>query len=120
MLKVVNGKLPMVPQAKPGPPPLPVDPTDDADPDLDPDHDGDIDMKGGMVPQQNAGYMGPENGPFECQNCGFFNEPNSCEVVTGSIDPKGCCNNYTPDKDQSEDEGPDEDENVDDTTNYGQ
>ena len=42
-----------------------------------------------------AGYQPPEKGPFECEHCIYFHAPGSCEIVTGSIDPDGCCNNYT-------------------------
>lgn len=48
------------------------------------------------VPQPMAGYMGPEAGPFECQHCEFFQEPNACGIVSGDIDPAGCCNNFCP------------------------
>lgn len=48
------------------------------------------------IHQQLAGYMGSEAGPFECQRCDFFEQPGSCTVVDGDIDPQGCCNNFTP------------------------
>lgn len=44
-------------------------------------------------------YMGPENGPFECQNCEYFHSPHSCEKVSGTIDPKGCCSFFEPEED---------------------
>lgn len=47
------------------------------------------------IPQTNAGYLGPEHGPFTCSNCHFWEDPNSCSVVDGLIDPNGCCNNFT-------------------------
>lgn len=54
------------------------------------------DIKPVKIIQQMAGYMGPEAGPFQCQNCTFFQAPNACGVVDGDIDPEGCCNNFTP------------------------
>ncbi len=39
-------------------------------------------------------YMGSEFGPFECQHCEYFHSPSSCELVSGTIDPKGCCSLY--------------------------
>lgn len=48
------------------------------------------------VPQQNAGYMGPEMGPFKCGNCDFFDPTDSdCHIVAGKVDPEGCCNMFT-------------------------
>lgn len=43
-----------------------------------------------------AMYMGGEYGPFRCDNCAHFMGPSACEVVTGQIDPSGCCNIFTP------------------------
>lgn len=43
-----------------------------------------------------SGYLPPEEGPFECENCHYFSKPNKCELVEGNIDPEGCCNLYTP------------------------
>ena len=39
-----------------------------------------------------AGYLGPEHGPFMCSNCVYFEDPRSCHIVSGDIDPNGCCN----------------------------
>jgi hypothetical protein len=47
-----------------------------------------------------AGYVTPDLGPFECENCIHFEEPNSCNhpqvmsdpEVQGQVDPEGCCN----------------------------
>lgn len=44
-----------------------------------------------MVRPDTAGYLGPEQGPFECQNCVHWEAPGSCAVVSGPIDPKGVC-----------------------------
>src|SRR5690348_16299091 len=44
-----------------------------------------------------AGYMGSELGRFECQRCKFWEDPNGCAIVSGNIDPRGCCNLFTPD-----------------------
>lgn len=41
-------------------------------------------------------YMGPEDGPFECQHCKYFSAPSSCRLVAGQIAPQGCCSLYEP------------------------
>lgn len=54
-----------------------------------------------------AVYMGPDQGPFECDNCQYFTAPSLCakeEVVqelgmvngqpVAQVDPKGCCNYF--------------------------
>lgn len=56
---------------------------------------------GGIPPN----YMGPDQGPFECDNCQFYQDPGQCtkpEVLAevgdadqdglADVDPKGCCN----------------------------
>lgn len=49
-------------------------------------------------PGSPASYMGPDQGPFECDNCGYYQDPGQCtkpEVIQetgGQVDPKGCCN----------------------------
>lgn len=48
------------------------------------------------VPQPNAGYMGPDKGPFKCGNCEFFDPTDSdCHIVAGKVDAEGCCNMFT-------------------------
>ena len=49
------------------------------------------------VPKDNAGYQGPDQGPFECEHCIYFSEPSSCKIVEGDISPHGCCNNFKKD-----------------------
>ena|ERR1700693_5545726 len=50
------------------------------------------------LPGTPASYMGPEQGPFECDNCEYYQDPGQCtkpEVIQeqgGQVDPKGCCN----------------------------
>ena len=43
-----------------------------------------------------AGYLGPEHGPFRCGGCYFFHdvEGGYCYQVAGHIDADGCCNLY--------------------------
>lgn len=82
-----------------GPPGLPpgLDPTA-----LPPDAGGDdpnSDVGDGGLKKLSQGlvvYMGAEDGPFECGHCLYFAQPSSCHLVDGDIDPKGCCNLYTP------------------------
>lgn len=91
---------PQPPPPDAGPPPLPQDgpPPPDAgappppdDPTGGPDTDGLQKLSQGLVV-----YMGAEDGPFECGHCLYFAPPNACHLVDGDIDPKGCCNLYTP------------------------
>ena len=49
----------------------------------------------GKIAQPNAGYQGPDQGPFACDHCVYFDVPRACQVVDGDIDPHGCCNNFT-------------------------
>lgn len=39
-------------------------------------------------------YMTADQGPFACGHCTYFIDPNSCQKVSGDIDPEGCCNLY--------------------------
>lgn len=59
-----------------------------------------------------SGYLPPEDGPFECENCHYFNKGGKCELVEGNIDPEGCCNLYTP-KDSDKSDKSDDDESID-------
>lgn len=57
-------------------------PTQPANPDTDP---------------SNPDYEGPEDGPFRCDNCTFYADPNQCsqpvvmKTQGGQVDPAGCC-----------------------------
>lgn len=51
--------------------------------------------------QEQAGYMGPENGPFRCVSCIFFignaeTTTGKCRKVAGDIEEQGCCNLFQP------------------------
>lgn len=39
-------------------------------------------------------YMDGDKGPFRCDHCEYYKDPNECEIVKGFIDPAGCCNLY--------------------------
>lgn len=39
-------------------------------------------------------YMDGDKGPFRCDHCEYYTNPNKCEIVEGFIDPAGCCNLY--------------------------
>lgn len=91
-----GGTLPNQDPSSGGPTgPNPTDPDGDGDNDQDPSQDDDSDSGGSKIDPKNAGYMGPEMGPFQCSNCQFFDNGGSCQVVAGPIDPNGCCNNFT-------------------------
>jgi len=49
-----------------------------------------------LLPQTTVLYLDSRFGPFECQNCCYFNQPDSCSVVAGNIDPLGVCNLFCP------------------------
>ena len=50
-----------------------------------------------------SGYVTPDLGPFECENCINFQPPNQCNQpqvvsdpeVNGQVDPEGCCDFFT-------------------------
>lgn len=99
-----------------GPTPA-TDPDDNSDDDssLDSDSDNDSDQGNTQVDQNTAGYQGPDQGPFMCANCVFYeaNGPESCALVAGKINHMGCCNLFTSahsqaglsDQDTGDDEG---------------
>ena len=76
------------------------DPSVGPDPDADSDDDSgspdsnDPDQDSGKIDPQNAGYQGPDQGPFICANCQFFDN-GKCAVVAGPVDHMGCCNNFS-------------------------
>jgi hypothetical protein len=49
---------------------------------------------------QQSGYVTPDLGPFECDNCTHFQAPDTCDhpevvsdpEVNGQVEAKGCCN----------------------------
>jgi hypothetical protein len=57
-------------------------PSQQANPDTDPN---------------NPDYEPPESGPFRCDNCTFYADPNQCsqkqvvQTQQGVVDPAGCC-----------------------------
>jgi len=57
----------------------------------------------------NAVYMGAEYGPFKCANCIYFEGKGACHLVSGDIEPDGCCNLFTSKSNGSEEESPEED-----------
>lgn len=93
-MKAPSTAAPSIPSTPSDPTQTPPDPDSDASQEPDDDAD-DVQMIGHKIPAQAAGYQGPEHGPFQCSNCKFFENPNSCAVVDGTIDPSGCCNNFT-------------------------
>lgn len=76
-------------------------------------HDDNPDQSDQKASQEASGYMGPENGPFECEHCLHFSEPHACEIVSGDIDPEGCCNLFSPDPNRRPDDEGEENEEPD-------
>lgn len=59
--------------------------------------DNDDKQQGRQVDAQQAGYMGPENGPFKCSHCEYFvADGKPCQKVADPIRAEGCCNLYEP------------------------
>jgi len=84
---------------------------------VDPNADPNSDPNAGIGSTQ-AGYAGPENGPFECGNCVHFDGQSKCDnpqvvsdpEVNGQVEEDGCCNFFSPaqhegDESAEEDEG---------------
>lgn len=42
--------------------------------------------------QSTVAYKTPDQGPFKCANCLYFQKPNACDMVDGEIHPEGYCN----------------------------
>lgn len=51
-------------------------------------------------------YMGPEQGPFQCSNCVYWEGPKTCHIVSGDLDPAGCCDLFTKGKPSAKSEEP--------------
>jgi len=77
-------------------------------------------------PNQNPGYMGPDNGPFECENCEHYEPDNQCkkpEMIKfygsssdspyAEVDPEGCCNYFKTNENRSQDDNNDEEDDYD-------
>lgn len=60
----------------------------------------------------SSGYVTPDLGPFECENCIHFEAPGSCNhptvvsdpEVQGNVDPEGCCNFFKSAHSESQEE----------------
>lgn len=61
---------------------------------------------------QRSGYVPPQLGPFECENCQHFEAPNRCNhptivsdpEVQGNVEAEGCCNFFKSAGNQSQEE----------------
>jgi len=42
--------------------------------------------------QASVAYRASPNGRESCANCAYFEEPDSCSVVSGRVSPRGWCN----------------------------
>jgi len=71
-------------------------------------------------PGQNPFYMGPKEGPFKCENCEYYSDPNKCykeEMIKhqkadefAKVEPEGCCNYFEPGESKLEYDNPDEED----------
>jgi hypothetical protein len=43
------------------------------------------------VAKNLVGYRDSPDGDHECGNCQYFQPPNACQVVAGTISPEGWC-----------------------------
>lgn len=51
-------------------------------------------------------YMGPEEGPFKCGHCEYFDKGYCAnEAIQANVEAEGCCNLY-----ESVEEGPEQEE----------
>lgn len=57
-----------------------------------PTHMDDDDVGLPKLDQACVVYMGGEAGPFRCDRCVYWEGPDKCHIVSGHIDPDGCCN----------------------------
>lgn len=64
--------------------------------------------EGVKVPQAIVVYMSGEMGPFQCDHCKYFQDPNACSIVDGEIDPNGLCHVYDPIVEESSEEAPED------------
>lgn len=66
----------------------------------------------GQVDPATAGYRGPEQGPFMCSNCSYWEGSpeggGQCSIVSGAIDPNGICNLFTTLASQDQEQAPEE------------
>ena len=46
--------------------------------------------------QGAAGYQDRPNGNQRCATCSHFEQPNKCQLITGSISPQGWCRLFAP------------------------
>lgn len=50
---------------------------------------------GGAVSAEEAGYLTPDQGPFECQNCLYFvSDGQPCQKVAEPVQSQGVCTLY--------------------------
>lgn len=95
MLRISGGQPPQAPPPPDAPPQLPPELAGQAPPPTPPQVDGGPRFSVQKVDPAVARYLGSESGPFECQGCQHWEEPNSCGIVSGDIDPQGVCCLFT-------------------------
>lgn len=78
------------------------------------DDPGMNDSPGKKIDQSIVVYMTSDMGPFRCDNCVNWVDPNQCAVVTGVIDPAGCCNVFEAPQGVGDKEQAEEDYSADD------
>lgn len=81
----------------------PADPVEDKAEDT-------VEVESGNLDPVTVHYMDSSCGPFECQRCVHWLEPDGCDKVSGDIDPKGMCNLFSCDASKEQVSSPDMEE----------
>jgi hypothetical protein len=58
------------------------------------------------ISQSAAGYQDHPNGGRRCALCAHFQQPNSCQLISGRISPDGWCRVFAPLSGQAAASGP--------------
>lgn len=88
------GAPPPLPPPEAEAPPLPPEAPPSAPPEAPGGLSKDLPVSFQKLPQPIAVYRSPDQGPFQCSNCDYWEQDGSCTLVDGAIDPEGFCNMF--------------------------